>query len=394
MKPKFVTIVILCSLLSISKSFSQKSTTVLPLTADSLATGNYKDVFKSFFQLAFDRFTSNNKEIQFTSNPFAIMAKMDTSLLKSSNYRRYNHLRNLNISFSGKLDSAYKFNGFSSGIKYAIINKRDETVSDQFITLAVKAGQPFFQINNSLIQYIAKFKDDRNKQNKLNEQRDKLFKGDITFNELDAGLKKVFRETAETLDSEASEEMINDPNIAKTLAKLYDSIRTRFHERALWTVALSDTTYKNQFFFSNVVLSTEFLKGLDDPTKALRPVGVQLNLKAALNVLDDTLKKGRDLQRSILQFEPGFNLVFRAKKALYSYAEFKFSGTYYHNFSNLYADEKRDGFTFNGTLRLRIFNDIWVPLEIKYDPDSGNIFGFLNVRANFASLKSLVTSKQ
>jgi len=52
----------------------------------------------------------------------------------------------------------------------------------------------------------------------------------------------------------------------------------------------------------------------------------------------------------------------------------------------LYADEKRDRLILNGTLRLRIYNDIWVPLEIKYDPDAGNVFGFLNVRANFTAL--------
>jgi hypothetical protein len=66
--------------------------------------------------------------------------------------------------------------------------------------------------------------------------------------------------------------------------------------------------------------------------------------------------------------------------------ELKFSGSYYHNFNKLYNQEKRDLVTANAKLSIRIIADIWIPLEIKYDPRSGNIFGFLNIRANFNAL--------
>ena len=72
------------------------------------------------------------------------------------------------------------------------------------------------------------------------------------------------------------------------------------------------------------------------------------------------------------------------------YCEIKFSGSYYHNFATLYANERRDSLTINGTLRVRILEDIWIPLEIKYDPKSGNVFGFLNIKANFTGLGKLL----
>ena len=100
------------------------------LTADSLATGNYKDVLTSFFQLAFNRFIGDDKEIRFASNPFAVMAKADTSLLMDAKYYKYRHLRDLNFSFAAKLDSSYKFNGFSSGIKYIPIRLTPPIKSD------------------------------------------------------------------------------------------------------------------------------------------------------------------------------------------------------------------------------------------------------------------------
>jgi hypothetical protein len=152
----------------------------LQLTADSLATGNYKDVFKSFFQLAVDRFTSKNKDLSFTSNPFAVMAKMDTTLLVDTNYIKYTHLRNFNFSFSGKLDSAYRFNGFSSGITYALINQRDETVSRAFLAQASKADDEFNRLSLALDQFVTTIPDPA-KARKLVQQKDSAFRGLLSF---------------------------------------------------------------------------------------------------------------------------------------------------------------------------------------------------------------------
>jgi hypothetical protein len=90
----FVMVLLFCITTSL---VAQKSTTPNPiLTADSLATGNYKDVLNSFFQLAFDRLTSPDKTLKFTGTPFAVMAKLDTVLLVDTIYKKYRTLRNLN----------------------------------------------------------------------------------------------------------------------------------------------------------------------------------------------------------------------------------------------------------------------------------------------------------
>ena len=98
----------------------------------------------------------------------------------------------------------------------------------------------------------------------------------------------------------------------------------------------------------------------------------------------------RDLKRCIFNFEPGFNWVFRNKSNDQSFFEFKFAGSYRHNFIYLYNEEKRDNLTFNGTLRIRVIDDLWIPLEIKYDPANGNVFGFLSAKLNFTGLGKLL----
>lgn len=360
------------------------------LTADSLATGNYKDVLNSFFQLTFDKLTGPDKELKFTSTPFAVMAKIDTSLLVTESYINYKTLRNTNFSFAVKLDSSYKFNGFSSGVKYALINKRDETVSGAFVDLVAnnKSVQELFELNNQMGAYISKLVADPVKGQKTAIDYNEFLRGKKNFDELEATLQDTMLAIA---GRNSNTQKIADTlsknkkfNINKRASDIYEKMKKDFNNNLLWTIGLSDTTYKDQFFFSNIVLTTELLKGITNYKNNKNDV--DLNIKATLQTIDDTLKTGRDLKRAVLGFEPGINIVLKTKETKKSFLEFKLSGGYYHTFTSLYKDEERDRITLNSTIRIRIMNDIWIPLDIKYDPKNGNFFGFLNVRANFKAL--------
>lgn len=365
-----------------STVLGQRTTSTMQLTADSLTTGNAKDVFKSFLQLAFDRFTSDNKELKFSANPFAIMAKMDTTLLVDTNYVKYKHLRNLNFSFSGRLDSSYRFNGFSSGISYALINQRDETISKGFVQ-SVLLKDDFSKVNLSLTSFITQLlTTESTKAMTFLDQANKWMESDLTYDKLDPELQKVIKDSATSNNNSYFLSLLKkDPKLNFNAAAfhVYDSLRSLFQKRWLVTVGVSDTTYKDQFMFSNVVLTGEILKGISNPNHV---VSMELDVKGAYRFLDDTLLAKRDLQRRALDIETGVNLVFNTRKTHYPWAEFKLSGEYHRISQGGYTGEKKDSLTINGTLRFRIVNDIWVPIEIKYDPGSGNIFGFLSVRLN------------
>jgi len=365
------------------------------LTADSLASGNVKDVLTSFFQLAFNKLTGPNKELNFNSNPFAIMLKSDPSLAIDYNYFKYRILRKTNFGFGIKLDTSFRFNGFSSGIKYALIDKRDSSTSKLLFEnlLNEPLGKEADELQKQLGERAITITD-RDERRKFSNSMRNFFNTDVPFDKLDPAFQDVVRKIIEG-DKNAFPligALLQSPttfNIKKEQKKAYDQLKAEIKDDLLWTIGLSDTTYKNQFFFSNVLLNTELVKGLGKPKPGSN---LEVNIRAALNFVDDTLAKGRDLKRCILNFEPGFNWVIRTKNNDQSILELKFSGSYNHNFGMLYAREKRDSLTFNATLRVRIIEDIWIPLEIKYDPKSGNVFGFLNVRANFTGLGRLAKS--
>lgn len=359
------------------------------ITADSLASGNYKDVLTSFFQLAFENLTGPEKDLKFSSNPFAVMLRANPKLLLDTSYRKFHALRNLNFSFDLKLDSNFKFNGFASGVNYALINKRDYTIYKEFPQMVRERNRPFERLQ--MATDIARSQPGVSPElrRKIRDQTASLlsdtgFKYSQLDPEVKAVIDKIIRDSSLTELQRLAEA---DGSFAERLAVNFEDLKSSFKNRLLWTVGVTDTTYKDQLLFSNIVFSTQLLKGITNP-KAKH--GIELDLKGMFNIVDDTLRTGRDLRRSLLNFEGGFNYVWRSHKTDLSFFEAKFSASYSRIFNGIYADERKQVFTLNGVVRVRIFDDIWVPVQVKYDPDTGNVFGFLNVKANFTALKKIL----
>jgi hypothetical protein len=384
-------------ILNTAKAQSTKTAVKGVLSADSLASGNLKDVLTSFFQLSYNKLTGPNKELNFSSNPYALLLKTNPSAAIDVNYEKYKYLRKLNFGFGLKLDTAYHFNGFSSVIKYALIDERDATVSKMLfrelgndsLSLEINALQTKLNafINTTFPNTVENF-DNRKKYFTLVTT---LFTDTlVAFNQLDTSFQRMVKTVAVQNDLLRFSRLIQSnpkANVRKESQLAFAELKQELKKKLLWTVSLSDTTYKNEFFFSNIVLKTELLKGL---AKKLKPgSNWELNTQASLNFIDDTSRMGRDLKRSVFSFEPGFNWVVRTKDFETPFLEFKFSGEYRHIFNRLYTNEERDAFTFNGTIRLRILNEIWIPIEFKYDPKAGNILGFISAKFNFSSLNKV-----
>ena len=379
-----VLLLMLC--LSAQLMAQQKSPNPI-FTADSLASGNYKDVLNSFFQLGLEKLTSPDKEIRFKGTPFAVMAKLDTMLLVDKNYRNYTTLRNLNYAVGLRLDSSFRFNGFTSGITFAIINKRDETVSKAFLKTVEnnERVQQLYAANTAAGKEISKIQD-MNVKGALLMELDAFVNQGTTFKSLSPELKEIILKAAdEPLRQELNEK--GDYNFTDTAKAIYSQLKEALQKKVLWTVGVTDTTYKDQFVFSNLVLHTQFLKGLTQSPETTHDW--ELDIRSGLQFVDDTLKSGRDLKRMLFTLETGMNVVFKAKTTKRSYLEIQFSGSYYRNFAQLYAEEERDRLSLNATVRLRVFPEVWVPLEFRYDPENGNFLGFINIRANFTALGSI-----
>jgi hypothetical protein len=403
-----------------------------------LASGNYKDILSSFYQLAVTNLTGPNKDLHFVFNPFAIMLRHDPSLAQNTNYiKKINQFwRRLNFDIDTKLDSSYHFNGFSLGLNYAIINKRDVTISKAFSNdmqyakvlkytrnEIIKYYNPRISQLNKLIQKNEFLKDSLtnlnlsstlilpvsdsidsfiNSKNLLinlrdsyliqenNAANDSTFTFDKLYPQLQALVKQIAADSGLIYVSNA---ITSNPklNFSSERNKGYNSLIRSFQNKPLWTIGINDTSYSDGHLFKSMLISSEFLKGIGYPKNT---GNIELDIKGSVNFTDDTLETGRSLQRQIFTLEPGINLVLKGKKNDQSYLEFKLSGSYVNILKGmLYSNEDRISNTINGTLRIRVFDEIWIPIEIKYGTKNHNVFGFLNVTTNFTGLSNLFKSK-
>ena len=124
-------IIIYCFLLTSFFCFSQSNSNDSELVKknESSKSGNYKDLFSSFFQLASENFDSKTKSLKINSTLFAIKSKANPDLLKDVNIKQAGFSRNFQFNVKLDLDNNYKYKGFTGGFTWAIINGRDKSLA-------------------------------------------------------------------------------------------------------------------------------------------------------------------------------------------------------------------------------------------------------------------------
>lgn len=397
---KFIFTISVVALLISNNSFAQTDIKTAAghtlITADSLASGNYKDVLSSFYQLALNNLTGPQKDLHFSANPFAIMLKSDPTLAENSNYLKpiNRFWRRLNFDIDAKLDSVYHFAGFSTGIRFELLNKRDISFSNAIATL-VRNDPNDKQYHDLLVATFNKIDDnftngiiDASTHTKLILELSKATNDStLTFDKLEQSIQTAIKQTAKDSGYAFFDSALKknpNINIFSERNKGYYQIISKLQNKPLWTLGINDTSYSNGQLFKSMNISSQFLKGIIHPTNI---ANLELDIKAYGNFTDDTLKMGRDFNRLVFNFEPGVNLVLKGKKTQQPYMEFKLSGSYIKVWKgNLYPDEKHITNTINGTLRIRVLDEIWIPIQVKYEAKNHILFGFLNLTTNFKAL--------
>ena len=141
------------------------------------------------------------------------------------------------------------------------------------------------------------------------------------------------------------------------------------------------TSNENKELFSQLQINTEFIEGIVKRNSAMN---LEINAKAHLELNDDTSTAGKriSIEGNLVFIRTELDHSERLKgKKIHPWA----SGGRRRKYINRkkISDEKQDKLSANGILRLRITKDLWLPVEIKYEPVTGNVFGLLNLTTNF-----------
>lgn len=368
------------------------------LTIDSLQSGSSKDVLVSFFQLGLKNIFGDNKQFNFAASPFGFVSRANKSVLIDSNFAKYKLLRNTNFNLGLSYEKDNNFSGFHSGLKYAIINKRDTSSSAKYFNDLTNNSmrQAIALLTESVTDYMTTHKNKIiNKYGtehylKLSENIRNFITEGHPYSTISDSAKTII---AEVLASDfRNEKMKQLAELIKedediSLLNVQTNIVNKYQEylkaAPLLTIGISDTTYKDRFTFSDLLFFTEFNKGIGKPKPGSN---VEFNILSALHFSNDSLIQKSNLKRLQWLLTPGINFVVRDRTNAYPFFECKFGGRYTRNLAGLYNQEKKDLIDLTCLLRLRVFNDFWIPLELTYNPSNGRLLGMIDFKFNFFDL--------
>jgi hypothetical protein len=370
---------ILMSLLCFTLSFSQ--TGLIENEIDKIQkgrTGNFKDAFYNIIQLTTKNLTEDEKSLELNTTLFKIMYNSDLKEVKDLTINKSYFLRNFQINAKVNLDESYKYNGFSGGFTYAIVNGRDKaTVNlakgiygsqrEKFITAfrQIQTRLATSDITDSEIDLLNKACDDI-----LND-----LEYDITGNPFYDRVIEEFKTTAATI-SYSDGKSLTTTDISdhvKYLKQVRKSEMDKIDGKALWTIAADGST-NTDGKFNKCSVSSVYLKGIDKS-------GDQIDVRGTFTYDDDTLV---NMPRTTFNGKAGLNFVLLKNRVdKVSCFEVKALGEYTKVYKNVLPDEDDEIITANAEFRIRLAKDFWIPITVKYDIENANLLGFLNLTYNF-----------
>jgi hypothetical protein len=337
---------------------------------ENAKSGNYKDILTSFFQLATTNFTGSNKTIEMNTTLFAIKAKANPELT-TGNFQEERFSRNFQFNFKLNIDDKYKYKGFTGGATYAIVNGRDRKLAVLTKTIFGKQYEPF----QELIQEIYrenKFINQTEADNFDAAYEDIMNLKTYSANDFHRLLLSKFKEKAKKYNIKED----NMDVFAKSLKKLSDNEYKKIDSKALWTLSV-DGSAQEKGKFNKASIGTIFLQGIKEKS--------EIDARAKI-VYADTLTIA-PMPRMDFNAKLGVNFKIAKGYKNVSYFEIKGSMEYNKILKNIMPNEKKEIFLGNAEIRVRLANDLWLPLIIKYDIENSNFLGFLNLSYNFGALK-------
>jgi hypothetical protein len=335
---------------------------------------------------------SENGVYSFKSSLYGIGVLFDSTLLIDYNFRRLKWARNISVDISTSLGDDNKFKYINPSAKFSLINKRDpkdfgnasSRIQKNLYDANLKLINTGRDLANLLLQEIKSVTDSAEKEKlmiaimKGSTIDTKNMSRDEIINQLKT-LKSYIKDK-----KKADEALKNIPTEAEIVSKAYDALVTEISKGLLVTLETGGN-YDHVSQWTNANAKLECLKGTGWSNDKDKPWDVDFWVKGDASA--DTTKLTSNLDRQILSSYLGLNKVLISKKvrnqkgvASASVLEILGSAGVDYIANGKYDKEDDLTFNFDFVVSVRIADNVYLPLEIKYDPKNGNVFGFIKLK--------------
>jgi hypothetical protein len=359
-------------------------------------TANSKDLITTFFQAGINNLLGNTHSFTLNSSFYGI----DSVFRDKSErvyYERERWLRQSSFNIALTSDSSNNITKIGGGFTFTIINKTDikytkfanadvkDLVDMQTLILDLKKG---------ILSYIAV----KHQADYLNIDSNRAFTKSWTdavkkhdFTNLhpyikealgDPALVSAILRSAPTTNKADLQAAINGTlKGADLFHTLYTNIAAKYAHKPLWTFSPTGV-YNRVTKQGEYVLASNFTVGLtSDPAKKPWEIEVKSQFKFA----SDTTISAVNYNNKPFTASIGVNKILIENEDKESKMEFKFFTSYDHQFGSAPKDPDMGSFFLNSTLRINVFKSLWLPVTIKYDPKSANLFGYFSITANLGN---------
>ena len=325
--------------------------------------------------------TGNTKEFSLKSSIYGLMVLGNKDYEIDKNYSKLTFQRNFEIGFNMKLNDDNRISGFGLAAKYAIINMRDLSIGKEYDVLFPKTAAIQKTLVNLINPVITAFyrdpakKNDREKMNKFLHENSNIKDFPKFFNELKTYLSG-------TTDSVAIDQLEKMQTNLDELNKEYSAITKQIEKGPLLTFAGESSKTDSKWDF--VKLKLEYTKGMGFVKDDENPW--DLYLGAFYNIVRDSLSVSNNLNRVTGTLKGGINHVLVKDANNQSVVEILGGFEYNSVFQGKYVNENNNQLNALFNLSFRIAPNLYLPLEVKYDPDKSNFLG--QVRLKWDMLRS------
>lgn len=382
----------LCSFSSNAISQTKEQASKILNQIENSKSGNLIDAFAGFYQFAFKSIDVNEKSLDLNSTLFSLVKNYDEDILHTKNRSTIVFLRNFQINGKLNLDEKLDFNGYSIGFTWAISNKRDRgfiDLDDNLEKQFLKLDSLVMIANNRIIETeINNFKTKNNRD--MNSSETELLANDIEKVSTSILNNETIELKLQKLQQDLTEELNKEINKSKYFQSQKDKKGN----------SLTNIEIVNKYLQD---LKDEFIKGLEKkPFLSVSPNAItdkdgklnqasaemvfvvgnrfgEFDVRAKYNYLDTI---SPSMPRSIFNAKIGYNLKV-LKKGAKSFFEIKAYGEYNKILKNTLPSEKEETILANADFRFRLTDDLWIPFTVKYDTETSNFLGFLNVTYSF-----------
>lgn len=366
---------------SVSNTAQRKLDTVRNEKLTSIKTNLLAEVLQA--SISNGILTANGSDFTVRSTLYGLRKMFDSSVAIDTNYARQTFNRNFEIGAGFSLTDAAQINGVNAAVTYAIVNRRDISLQDE-----VNLGNSLLAQKQAINNRVAALTTELSAI--ATQVENAVRSGRIAATDA-ATINQALLQFGSTQDLETLLQTLSRYDIVAPsgllqlymeeragIEKMVQDLERKISSRSLWTIGAT-TNYQNKQWDS-VQLKTEYLKGLGWTADANKPW--DLYAGAFLNWQQDTLNK-QALQRSGFTAKLGLNKVLALKKDGSSFIEILGAAEYNNLLKGRYPGEERSRLMAAFTVTVRISNSLFLPFNISYDPNQGNVLGFLNVKWDF-----------